>query len=114
MTVQYEVPQFMSSVQAAPFATLERVQKNVRDVLVPEGEGVNILGAFRQRENSNTVRLQQVNHVADWLLDELPELTNCFGCGFRLVVGNVRDVRRWQGEALAKPCHELNRQTPSP
>ena len=74
MLVQDEVGQLMSSVEPAALRGLEGVEEDIRLTIMPAGKGIHVLRILGQREDTNALRLKQLDHMGDRPLADRPML----------------------------------------
>jgi hypothetical protein len=72
MSMEAEVAQFMRGIESTVLCRFVRVQKNVWNVISPTGESIDFQCVLGQGEDSDTLRLEQIDHVPDWLLANAP------------------------------------------
>src|SRR5277367_781912 len=110
MAMQDQVAEFVSRVIATVLRGFVPIQKNEWSRIFPERERIDLAGVDRQRKNSDTLRLEKVNHVPDGQFADAPmppqRVCRRFG---RTFAAQIRECGLGQFESRLEPFAQVQR-----
>src|SRR6476660_2802922 len=100
--------QFVSGIKAAPFSRFHRVQEDERLTGTPERKCVYLPTLFCNREDPDAALFQEMHHISDRPLPQLPLAPKGLGSSLRICTSERRKTRGRQVETLLQPIAQLN------